>query len=180
MVQTLTASLTSIRAEVLEQHFAELIDRGQRELRQEGIEDAAAGRSLDLRYQGQTYTLNIPFTDVPASIADFHAAHRQRYGHDLDRVVELVNLRVNLAATRPQISLPLAAPMTPSAEKEQLDLPGIGHPVRLVARGRLGPGSHIAGPALVTEPHSTTLIKAGWSAESDRAGNLILRRGGVT
>ena len=39
------------------------------------------------------------------------------------------------------------------------------------------PGESIDGPALVEFPGHTVVVHPGWTASSDRLGNLILRRG---
>src|SRR4029077_10834828 len=58
-------------------------------------------RSVDIRYRGQGYELNLPFTRNV--LADFHQEHHRRYGYALPtREVELVTLR--LRATLPTSS----------------------------------------------------------------------------
>ena len=54
-------------------------------------------RSADLRYKGQGYDLNVPYT---SSIdADFHALHQRRYGFSNEsRPIEVVNVRVRMVA----------------------------------------------------------------------------------
>ena len=42
-------------------------------------------------------------------------------------------------------------------------------------RSKLTPGAHFAGPALVFEQHSATVIEGGWHAEVDGAGALVLK-----
>ena len=55
-------------------------------------------RSLDMRYEGQSYELNIPYfteTGAHALVQKFHAAHEQRFGYArTDAPVEVVNLRL--------------------------------------------------------------------------------------
>jgi 5-oxoprolinase (ATP-hydrolysing) len=41
-------------------------------------------------------------------------------------------------------------------------------------RASLAPGAAFAGPAVVTESHSATLVAEGWTAECDGAGALVL------
>ena len=43
-------------------------------------------------------------------------------------------------------------------------------------RDRLPPGQALAGPALIEEDGSTSVVPPGWSAELDAAGCLVLRR----
>jgi N-methylhydantoinase A len=67
-------------------------------------------RSVSARYAGQSHELDVP----AASWRDrFHAAHRQRFGHDRpDAAVEAVTLRVEATAAAP----PLLAPRLPPAD----------------------------------------------------------------
>jgi N-methylhydantoinase A len=44
------------------------------------------------------------------------------------------------------------------------------------ARDALIPGDEIAGPAIVTQLDTTTLIAPGWRARVDDGGNLVLER----
>jgi N-methylhydantoinase A len=43
-------------------------------------------------------------------------------------------------------------------------------------RDRLGPGGQIAGPAVIEEYGSTTLVFRGWSVRVDSDRNLIMTR----
>jgi N-methylhydantoinase A len=61
-------------------------------------------RSIDIRYRGQGYELNIPFSRN--LLPDFHEAHAQRYGYSHpDREVELVTLRLRAIVKSPQAKL---------------------------------------------------------------------------
>ena len=46
----------------------------------------------------------------------------------------------------------------------------------LFDRAGLRPGDHIKGPALITEPQTTTFVSADFDATCDGAGNLWLSR----
>ena len=50
------------------------------------------------------------------------------------------------------------------------------HDVPLHHRSALAPGQAVAGPALIVEPNSTTVVEAGWSAEPLDDGTLRLSR----
>ena len=43
-------------------------------------------------------------------------------------------------------------------------------------RARLGAGETLAGPCLVVEDHSTTVVEVGWRGQVDGAKGLLLRR----
>ncbi|XOV86140.1 MAG: hydantoinase/oxoprolinase family protein [Pseudomonadota bacterium] len=175
MVRTYRADITRTSDQALEEIFAQLTADGMRELEDEGVVAVKTERSLDLRYVGQTHTLNLPYTNLAEATADFHAEHRQRYGHDLEQAVELLNLRVHLEADRDPLELP-AVFSTSEDAPGFATIAGISVPVSVVQRESLGAGQTLDGPVLITERHSTTLINPGWRGQVDGEGNLLLRR----
>ncbi|MDX1995425.1 MAG: hydantoinase/oxoprolinase family protein [bacterium] len=134
--------------------------------------------SLDVRYQGQAYELNIPFRPRHDLRAAFHAAHERTYGHAMSsRLVEIVNLRLQAVG--------LVEHPTLAAEVIRYDVQageGLigerkapdGSRIALYDREKLPPGAHFAGPALVFQLDSTTYIPPGWSCKVDGYRNLIL------
>ncbi|WJW75760.1 hydantoinase/oxoprolinase family protein [Thiohalobacter sp. IOR34] len=175
--RTLARPLADCDPRHLQAQFAALIEQGSSALAAEGLAPEAlqVERSLDLRYVGQSYTLNLPWQADPARLAEaFHAAHAVRYGHRLEAPVELVNLRVGLRGPRP--GLRLGAPAVEMARPVRASLHGIGGEVPVWPRATLAPGERLEGPALITESVSTTLLAPGWRAEVDAVGNLLLSR----
>jgi N-methylhydantoinase A len=49
--------------------------------------------------------------------------------------------------------------------------------VKILDRDRLPVGRVVAGPALIEEAGSTSVVPPGWNAELDAIGCLVLRRG---
>ena len=85
----------------LGEKFDELQQLGSAEFAAEGLQGEAQ-RSVDLRYRGQGYELNVPFaSENPTNSIDaFHHAHRQHYGFsDPEKPVEIVNLRLRMIAS---------------------------------------------------------------------------------
>lgn len=133
--------------------------------------------SLDLRYTGQSSTLNLPWESVASVARAFHAAHEDRYGHALDLPVELVNVRCGLSAPVPDLRLPALASGPSAPPVARVSMHGVSGPVPVHARDALRAGQDIMGPALITETVSTTWIAPGWRCEVDAVGNLVLTRG---
>lgn len=135
--------------------------------------------SLDLRYRGQRYFLNIPWQgDSQQAEDDFHAAHAARFGHQLPMAVEVVNARVQAQIAGEPVALP-EWPAEPDAKPAQrCQLEGLGE-VLLYRREDLAQGQVVKGPALVVEAVSTLLIETGWQATPDRHGHLLLDRIGA-
>ncbi|MCW9024630.1 MAG: hydantoinase/oxoprolinase family protein [Gammaproteobacteria bacterium] len=178
--------LARLTATELEMELSPLIQQGQKALLDEGVKnaDVEIQRSLDLRYQGQSYYLNIALQDdsvggIAVAEADFHYQHQQRYGHQLDLPVELVNIRVALkssAGTLPVNSDEAHTTKQPAEPVEWVELVGIDGMAPVYERDKLVTGQKLAGPVLITETVSTTYIAPGWSCTREETGNLILRR----
>jgi len=135
--------------------------------------------SLDVRYQGQSYTLNVAWQQeqdepIESCISRFHQVHEKRYGHQLELPVELVNIRVALRAHTTPITFPRLQNKPPAKPVDSVFLCGINHPVARFERKDLAPGQEITGPALITETVSTTLVAPGWKSTTDTWGNLLL------
>jgi N-methylhydantoinase A len=164
----------------LEQHFAELEKLGAEALRDQGVR-GVANRTVDMRYRGQGYELNIPAG--AGMLQGFHQAHQQRYGHaDESRTVEVVNVRVRVTVA----AVPVEFPRSPlrdgngrqAAIKSSKVIFG-GRPLDTIFydRDRLQPGDRFAGPAIVTEYSATTVVAPGWAAKVDGYQNIVIEAG---
>lgn len=168
----------------LEQKFTELEQRGVAELRSELSGTAlSVQRSMDLRYQGQSFTLNLPWSGSTKAGLDelqqaFNQLHKSTYGHALNMPVELVNVRVSIKGERPPFALPDIMPQHEVAQDDALlvNCFGFAQPVQVYQREQLVSGQTIKGPALILEKVSTTLLDAHWSCVVDVWGNLLLKR----
>jgi N-methylhydantoinase A len=147
-------------------------------------------RDGDLRYVGQGYELKIPFP--PGSIGQeqladiwsgFHQAHKREYGHFFsDSPIEIVNVRVVGVGRMPKIDK-LTAPEGTTLAKARVKsgqcvfrIDGELRSFETVfyRRHLLPVGEAFAGPAIVLQKDSTTVIPPGCRAINDPAGNLIL------
>ncbi len=162
----------------LQQALERLADSGVEDLCAEGLASDAVTRefSLDLRYLGQSYSLNLPWRGIDLTIADFHALHEARYGHRMQGSVEVVNLCVSLSGPESAISLPQVDNLEPAQAMEWLRLSGISERVARYERRDLAVGQRVVGPALITEMAATTWLAPGWGMILDRVGNLLLER----
>jgi N-methylhydantoinase A len=173
--QTWVGLLETLAEGELEARLAALAEQGIAGLVSEGAtrERVRVRHSLDLRYLGQSYTLNLQWQGLANTVAAFHALHEARYGHRLKQPVELVNLRASLEAPVEPPALQGPA-VSPAATPRPALLWGIEGPVAIWSREGLTPGQCVDGPALVTETVSTTFVATGWQARVDALGNLML------
>ncbi len=177
--QTLNVELADCNPERLQEAYVSLVEKGLSAMQAEGMtaEEVTADYSLDLRYLGQSFTLNVPWErDCASSIAAFHEAHQARYGHRLDEAVELVNLRVSLRGPVPRLNLEGAAVTGQSQGPGSAALYGVSGAVPVWPRELLETDRVLAGPALITETVATTYLAPGWRCRKDRVGNLVLSR----
>jgi N-methylhydantoinase A len=175
--RTVNGLLADSDPQVIEAAFDALIARGRDELGEEGVPVRAMHieRSADVRYQGQSYTLNIPWKGTAACETDFHSAHEARYGHRLDFAVELVNVRVGLHDETPQVELQAGGAGSP-APAESVETYGVSQRVAVYDRDSLSAEHCIDGPVLITETVSTTWVAPGWQVRRQDNGNLLLER----
>jgi N-methylhydantoinase A len=165
----------------VEDIFAELESHAAEEFHADGLEGTAL-RTLDVRYRGQAYELNIPLSGpLPtATLEAFHRLHQQRYGFcDLNKPVEIVNLRVRMLAPPEPYSPPYRPPVPGDGTAALYALRNIFFAGRftkskLYRREGLSPGDLIHGPAMITEYTSATILPPACSAQVDGYGNLVI------
>ena len=175
--RTQIARLANLNRTQIATVYAELENQGREELLAEGVAEAdiELQPSLDLRYEGQSYYLNVPWdNDLTGCERAFHRYHAERYGHDLDLPVELVNVRLGLRAGATALGLVPLAQGQPASPYDTVSLYGVGESAAVYAREELVAGQQFGGPALITETVSTTYLAPGWYCEVDMVGNLLL------
>jgi N-methylhydantoinase A len=163
-----------------EPYFRELDATGASEARGGGASGLAT-RSLDLRYTGQGYELNVPAG--PDFIAHFHRLHKKRYGYaDERKPIEVVNLRLRVTSPGETVNLPAHPPGNGNGSQAQIEerpvmFAGTIHSGRVYQRELLEAGDRFAGPAIVVEYSATTVIPPGCRAVVDTYKNLVIEVG---
>jgi N-methylhydantoinase A len=160
-----------------------------------GEEDIAPERqavtfAADMRYHGQGYEIPVPLDpdevragNLAELDARFNALHEQLYGFRMpDTASEIVNLRAVATGDLPKPELPeseLEGEDASGAVVEQGEIlfAGERRPTKIYDRGALRPGNRFAGPAVVTEFDSTTVVLPGYVAEVDRYSNILITEG---
>ncbi len=168
--------LTDLDAATIDSAFAELEASGREQLLAEDCDLAAihSQRTLDCRYLGQSYTLNVDFAALSTVAAAFHQAHEKRFGHRMNLPVELVTLRAGLRVEAAPIDVPNLDQL--AAQAGQSYMPLLDKNVVVIPRNQLVPGESHDGPLIVTDQTATTLVSPGWKVQRDRCGNLLLKR----
>ncbi len=161
----------------LERYFRELQQRGEKEMRAEGLK-AVAMRYADVRYAGQGFELSVPFgRDF---VKYFHQAHRRRYGYaDEQRRVEVVNVRVRMVASSEPVPFPRKK-VVPGNGKQavvkqgRVVFDGRASKAPVYDRASLRPGDTFAGPAIVAEYSATTVLPPRCRARVDERENIVI------
>ncbi len=132
-----------------------------------------------LRYARTEAPVDVTLDTPDAMRAAFEAGFRQRFGFVGDDALIIDTVRVEAIAggeddMAPVIALPTST--TPSMATINLYLAGALHQAALHDRAGLAPGSIVAGPALIIDSVSTTMVEPGWTATIDPDGVIIMTR----
>jgi N-methylhydantoinase A len=147
----------------------------------------AEGRSVryevDVRYHGQGFEVPVEIDLDAFSLASvgqrFDDEHTRLFTFALDAEHELVNLRAvvlgrTASVTAEEVAAGDGDPSTASTGPQPIWHDGEEHEATVYDRTRLRAGDRVAGPAIVTEMDSTTLILPDHVGEVDRFGNLLI------
>lgn len=176
---TVNALLDSSHEVLINAQLEEMVGRGISQLVSEGVDESLVSlyRSVDLRYAGQSYTLNVPWSNLKMTLEDYHSLHQKRYGHQHNKAIELVNVRVKVTASPLTLTLPeLPCSNDKTAVETERLIYGVDKPIPVYNRDYLSCGQHIAGPALIVERVSTTYLAQNWECDVDSIGNLRLSK----
>lgn len=195
-VQTLFERMDDLEMFQLEDHFQKLEDEGRQALLASGIppEWIVFERAADMRYVGQEHAVAVR---MPANAGDesarteikrrFDEAHELRYSHSApEESADIVSLRVSAIGRlrKPhfaQIAQGQAMPPANSRRGARTVLfegaGAIESPV--YDREKLLQGNVIAGPAIIEEVASTTVVEPGDTATVNGFGHLVLQLNGT-
>jgi 5-oxoprolinase (ATP-hydrolysing) len=162
------ATLAAVEAELSQQARADL------------TADAETTREtlLFVRLSDSDNAIELPLAPPADVAAAFAAAFRQRFGYAphanlvVDRIrVELTEAGDAPATLPPPVTTGGAVPETVAAW-----LAGAAHDVPLHQRSALAPGRTVAGPAIIIDALSTTVVEPAWNATVEHEGTLRLQK----
>jgi N-methylhydantoinase A len=151
--------------------------------------DQSTNYQIDLRYHGQGFEVPVPIDLAslereglgPAGAA-FDVIHRRLFTFALDAEHEIVNLRAIVqgptANVKPgRIERGDKNPSAALSGDSGVWVGGGWVDAKIYDRSLLRAGNVVAGPAVVTEMDSTTLILPNYAGEVDSFGNILIRPG---
>lgn len=178
-------------SEVTEHEFTGLEEELKKELTEilekEGLpsEQAVFRKSLEMRYAGQSYAIQV---DIPETSIDkedverkFHEQYLRLYGHcSATDPVEVVNFRLRAVIFTEKVCAARAKEadrLIPEALKKIKGVfRGKEYETAVYMRSELKLGQHIEGPAIITELTATTVVPPDWNISVDEQNNIVLTK----
>lgn len=146
-------------------------------------------RTAFMRYVGQGHEIpvSLPIRTLGASdVSMIHTAYEQEYMKFFDRPVpgsdvEIMSFAVVLATTLPDVAAvpPVKIFTDVQSTRTQIvrdTLTGAAVPWAVHERDEMRIGTRIAGPAIITENETSTLVGPGWHAFANNLGYLEILR----
>ena len=166
----------------LSEMFHGIEAKGKKDLQVEGIpkEGIVLERYLDMRYQGQSYEIIVPFDGD--YVERFHELHEKTYGYrNENKTIEIVNIRLRAKGMpgKPEFKKSSTSQEHPSADailgEKKVVFDHQRMPTKIIARDKLKTGNRIEGPAVVVEYSSTLVVPPFASAQVDEYGNIVIK-----
>ena len=184
--RTHIALLDDLPPAELESIFKELERDAAASLRRQGVPAGKAMllRQLELRYLGQEHALAVDVggtIDVAAIVQAFGDQHEARYGHRMDARIQVLNIRIRGVGGTAR---PTLRDLPKRGARDASPAPGSRRAWCFTTRRMtrfstwrrqdLAAGDRIAGPALIDEGTSVTVMHTGQRLSVDRYGHLVI------
>jgi N-methylhydantoinase A len=187
--------MSELRSDAVRTHLGELdpailaplFDELEKQAREELEEPAGTlevGRFAELRYIGQEHGIELPLPTGPVDDAamaslrhDFDRRSEEAYAFSLPVSVEMVSARVSVSAPVGPVRWNVAHSGTDrsfDARQVDFDVHGGERTATVIERSALAPGRWMAGPCVVQEEASTTVVLPGQMVVADELGNLVI------
>ena len=188
-VRALGALSSELSADRVSSAFSTLRSSAHKDLELDGVDpdDCTLEFAFGMRYLGQNTTLAIQVAEAidPSVLADapgsFHELHRSTYGYmSPDDSVEVVDARLRVAQRATETSLHEQQAWVDRNPRQEEHRDATFDRVRGATRTTvhdrtsLTTGMSVAGPAVIEEYDSTTLLPPGMTARVDSYGNLLI------
>ncbi len=194
-MRTQITPVDASRAEELGGIFDELTERAASWFAEEHVDDEGREllRRMDLRYRGQNFELPVEVPDehrfqadgVDAIVELFHQSHERVYGYrSEDAAVEVVTFRLEASGQAAHVDIRRDEQTESDPERALVGVrrtcfdPSDGYAdTPVYDRSLLTPGDVIAGPAIVEQMDTTTVLLPGDAGRVDVYRNLVIEIG---
>jgi N-methylhydantoinase A len=190
-VRTQLVAFPKLKFDELQKIFIEMLDEAKAMLAAERVSEDAAifQRYLDLRYEGQEFSIKVPVAAEELAKGDlktirdrFDSIHDRNFGHAApDEPLEMVNVRLSARGVRNKMQMPaikISGKVAPrSTRKVCLESADRFEDCPVYSRETLFAGAEVEGPALIEEYGSTTVMFRGDRATVSKTGEIIIQLG---
>jgi 5-oxoprolinase (ATP-hydrolysing) len=169
----------------LDSAFAEIEIEARAAIEAQGVVRGAlrSERRASIKYQGTDTALEVSYGSEHSLRQQFEEAYRQRFAFTVPGaglVVESITLELIASQSAPVITNTAIAstsgepPLAVTTVRTFMD--GREHDTPVHNRELLSGEANVAGPAILFDPTSTTVVEPGWTARVNATGALILER----
>ena len=183
-VQTLNAAVGELDMGALESALDGQRAAGERLIASESeeVEDVATVHEAAMGYEGQIHTVDVTLPGARLSrealTEAFSATYRAQYGYLLEYPVRVLSVRTAVVGRRPALDVGFTSAANGAEQPAPASRPALfgGRMLdtAVYERSALPPGARIAGPAIVEQADTTTVVDPDWQGYVDPRGNLIL------
>jgi N-methylhydantoinase A len=190
LTSTIIGLLETIELDGMDKRFAEMEAEGADRLNQLGlpIESINYTRYAEMRYRRQEYTIKVRLPHDNKALDKamlrrmFEEAYQRRYGHTTRNMeIEIVMLRIVVdgRTARPHLGIGsgTSADATASGQRPIWYDSAESVMTKVWQRKDLAAGSHLAGPGVIEEEASTTVLGLRDTAVIDEIGNIVITLG---
>jgi N-methylhydantoinase A len=186
--QTFNKLLSAINFKDVEDVYREMKTRALEMLKDEKIpaDSVKFICSLDMCYAGQGHYVEVPLSGSDSiqqsreEISElFHKLHEIKYGHRLESPVRITNVRMKAVGILKKVPVKEIEsgniiPVSAVKPARKVFLDGSFIDCQIYNREKLLCGNVIHGPAIIEEPHHTTIVAVGQTLTIDKWGNLVI------
>lgn len=192
-VRSFYTTTDAFDAEGANQLLADLTVEAESFVRQGTDLPVTVERQVSMRYKGQGWEIPVrlgsgPFDGFAAELlgSEFSKAYEEFFGRAInDLTIEAVSWSVRVA------SIQQRSPAIPPLQAQRMVAPEVSRPMfdpvlgsltdaAIVERGSLSPGLAVAGPAIVVESQTTTVLGSHHVAVMQTDGTLLITRNNET
>lgn len=182
--ESFMADSSTVSPAEMQTAFARMEEQAVERLAHEGVaqEDMALQRTVEMMYQGQWRSLAVsapPQIDSMCSLIEaFHNEHEREFNYRREEApVSIFRIAVKAVGIVPKAEIPKydVSPHKPEpAGRRSVWFDGVAHDAAIYERDRLTAGAAFAGPAIVEQFDSTTVVPPGMNATVDGFLNILI------
>lgn len=177
--RTVALPLCEESMDVLSRAAADLAAEAEADLRRQGVSGAVrCDVTLHLRPAAAESLIELTKTSLADLRAAFDIRHRALFGFASsgEIIVDMIRCEAVQPGEEQGISVPQPALSAAPLADVRCHMAGTTHQAPLYDRATIAAGCSIAGPAIIVDAVSTTVVEPGWTLTVDAIGNLLLAR----